>query len=97
MLNLTAKIAVERGNFDADFSNLAKTGGQLCLPLNLTRKSGRLAFRRPNNGHKRNFKRIYLIKIQNDLSCSAATRARLSASIKAKADLIIALAWMGKF
>ena len=67
MLNLTAKIAVERGKFDADFSNLAKTGGQLCLPLNLTRKSGRLAFRRPNNGHKRNFKRIYLIKTQNDL------------------------------
>jgi len=53
---LTAKIAVERGKFDADFSNLAKTGGQLCLPLNLTRKSGRLAFRRPNNGHKRNLK-----------------------------------------
>ena len=37
------------------------------MPLNLTRKSGRLAFRRPNNGHKRNFKRIYLIKTQNDL------------------------------
>ena len=64
---MTAKIAAKRGKFDADFSNLAKTGGQLCLPLNLTRKSGRLAFRRPNNGHKRNFKRIYLIKTQNDL------------------------------
>ena len=94
MLNLTAKIAVERGKFDADFSNLAKTGGQLCLPLNLTRKSGRLAFRRPNNGHKRNFKRIYLIKTQ---SYSAAAQIRLSASIKTKADLITALAWMGKF
>jgi len=59
---LTAKIVVERGKFDADFSNLAKTGGRLCLPLNLTRKSGRLAFRRSNFGREN-------VKFKEDLAC----------------------------